>query len=34
MGFCLSKRKEIMKKFIKEEKGRLEIVKGELVEGS
>jgi ATP-dependent DNA ligase len=34
MGFALKKRKNIMEKFIKEEKGRLEIVRGEFVTGS
>lgn len=34
MGCPLKKRKNIMDKFIKEEKGRLEIVKGEIVRGT
>lgn len=34
MGVPLKKRKAIMDKFIREEKGRLEIVKGEVVMGT
>lgn len=34
MGYTLRKRKNIMDKFIKEEKGKLEIVKGELLHGT